>query len=192
MEFKSMQKWRVQQDLNISDSKYKRIERTVIKRHFNEDWIDEHLANNGKLVTYLKLEFVEWIKDVYFNKEKFYLDAEIEFFKKQIKRLENELNVPHYEFEYDDLSLKDLRKYFYKSKNTIGVAINKMEKRTKKSFKYVKDGKVIINKNGVKWLSEKYFRKNYLKQLEFYKFQLQNLKRKKYGYKELEYIFFDN
>ena len=90
MEFRSMQKWRVQWDLNISDSKYKRIERTVINRHFNEDWIDEHLANNGKLVTYLKLEFVEWIEDVYFNKEKLYLDAEIEFFKKQIKRWENE------------------------------------------------------------------------------------------------------
>ena len=97
-----------------------------------------------------------------------------------ILRLEDELNFPHDEFEYEDISLKDLRKYFDKSKDVIGVAVNKMEKRNDKSFKYIKDGKVMINKEGVKRLSEKYFRKKHLSQLEFYKLELQNVKKKKW------------
>ena len=76
-----------------------------------------------------------------------------------------------------------------KSKDVIGVAVNRMEKRNDKSFKYIKDGKVMINKEGVKWLSEKYFRKKYLSQLEFYKLELQNVKRKRNGYKELKIYY---
>lgn len=189
MEFKSMEKWRVMQMYNMSERQYKRLEARIIKRHLNEDWIIKYLASNGEWVTYLKLELVEWLKNVYFNREKFYLDAEIDFFKKQILRLEDELNFSHSEFEYEDIVLKDLREYFNKSKNVIGVAVNRMEKRNDKSFKYIKDGKVMINKEGVKWLSEKYFRKKYLSQLEFYKLELQNVKRKRNGYKELKIYY---
>ena len=189
MEFKSMEKWRVMQMYNMSERQYKRLEARIIKRHLNEDWIIKYLASNGEWVTYLKLELVEWLKNVYFNREKFYLDAEIDFFKKQILRLEDELNFSHSEFEYEDIALKDLREYFNKSKNVIGVAVNRMEKRNDKSFKYIKDGKVMINKEGVKWLSEKYFRKKYLSKLEFYKLELQNVKRKRNGYKELKIYY---
>lgn len=64
-----------------------------------------------------------------------------------------------------------------------------MEKRNGKSFKYTENGKVMINKEGVKWLSERYFRKSYLRQLEFYKLELQNVKRKRNGYKELKLFY---
>ena len=47
-----------------------------------EDWIYLRVAGNGDVIEYLKLEFVYWLKEVYFNKEKFYLDLEIEFFDK--------------------------------------------------------------------------------------------------------------
>lgn len=65
-----------------------------------------------------------------------------------------------------------------------------MEKRTNQSFKYSKDGKVIISKDGVKWLSENYFRKYYLKKLEFYKLELQNVKRKRNGLKEYSIFYY--
>lgn len=185
MEFKSMEKWRVLQKFNMSEKQYKRLVKRLKRRHPNERWIDEHFAQNGERVVYLKLEFVEWIEEVYFNNNLFYLDAEINFFRKQILRLEGELNFPHNEFEYNDISLYDLRNYFNKSKNAIGVAVNRMVKRINQSFKYLKDGKVIIFKEGVKWLSENYFRKNYLKKLEFYKLELQNVKRNRNGLKDI-------
>ncbi len=163
MEFKSMEKWRVLQKFNMSEKQYKRLVKRLERRHPNERWIDEHFAQNGERVVYLKLELVEWIEEVYLNNNLFYLDAEIVFFKKQILRLEDELNFPHNKFEYKDISLYDLRSYFNRSKNVIGVAVNRMEKRNNQSFKYLKDGKVIISKEGVKWLSENYFREDYLK-----------------------------
>ena len=118
----------------------------------------------------------EWKERMHINKEKFYLDLEIEFFEKQIKRLESELNISPYQFKYNDTSLKDLRLYFNKSKNAIGRAVNEMQKHNKFSYKYIKDGKVMISKDGVKWLAEKYFRKAYLKDLELYKLELQERK----------------
>lgn len=191
MEFKSMEKWGVLQKFNMKERQYKRLVKRLERRHPNERWVDEHFAQNGERVVYLKLEFVEWIEEVYFNNNNiFYLDAEINFFRKQILRLENELHFTHNEFEYKDISLYDLRSYFNKSKNTIGVAVNRMEKRTNQSFKYLKDGKVIISKKGVKWLSENYFRKDYLKKIEFYKLELQNVKRKRNGLKEYSIFYY--
>lgn len=190
MEFKSMEKWHVLQKFNMNERQYRRLVKRLERRHPNERWVDEHFAQNGERVVYLKLELVEWIEEVYFNSNLFYLDAEINFFRKQIIRLEEELNFPHNEFEYKDISLFDLRIYFNKSKNAIGVAVNRMEKRTNQSFKYSKDGKVIISKDGVKWLSENYFRKYYLRKLEFYKLELQNVKRKRNGLKEYSIFYY--
>lgn len=176
MEFKSMEKWRVQRDLNLTEVQLDNVIRRVGRRHPLEDWINIRVASNGDVVEYLKLEFVYWLKEVYFNKEKYYLDLEIEFFERQIKRLESELNIFPYEFKYEDTSLKDLRSYFNKSKNAIGRAVDQMNRQTNSSYKYFKDGKVMITKEGVKWLAEKYFRKAYLKDLELYKLELQERK----------------
>ena len=48
----------------------------------------------------------------------------------------------------------------------------------------------IFSKEGVKWLSENYFRKDYLKKLEFYKLELQNVKRKRNGLKEYSIFYY--
>lgn len=190
MEFKSMEKWHVLQKFNMSEKQYKRLVKRLERRYPNERWIDEDFAQNGERVVYLKLELVEWIEEVYFNSNLFYLDAEINFFRKRILRLEDELNFLHNEFEYKDISLYDLRSHFNRSKNAIGIAVNRMEKRNDKSFKYIKDGKAIISKEDVKWLSENYFRKDYLKKLEFYKLELQNVKRKRNGLKEYNIFYY--
>ena len=73
-----------------------------------------------------------------------------------------------------------MRDYFNRSKAAIGMAVQRMERRNSISFKYIKDGKVMISKEGVKWLTENYFRKAYLKDLELYKLTLQKEKKKLY------------
>lgn len=181
MEFKSVEKWRVQKDLNLTEVQLEKIIHRMIKRHPLENWVITRRANNGEKVVYLKLEFVNWLKEVYFNKEKYYLDLDIDFFERQILRLEEELNISHFNFDYPNQSLKDLRSYFNKSKNVIGVAVNKMNKQTNSSYKYIEDGKVMISKEGVKWLAEKYFRRAYLKDIENYKLELQKRKMQLYG-----------
>ena len=108
-----MEKWRVLQKFNMSEKQYKRLVKRLERRHPNERWIDEHFAQNGERVVYLKLELVEWIEEVYLNNNLFYLDAEIVFFKKQILRLEDELNFPHNEFEYKDISFLIIYIYLY-------------------------------------------------------------------------------
>ena len=72
-----MEKWRVLQKFNMSEKQYKRLVKRLERRHPNERWIDEHFAQNGERVVYLKLELVEWIEEVYLNNNLFYLDAEI-------------------------------------------------------------------------------------------------------------------
>ena len=183
MEFKLKMKWDVLREFKLTEEQFYNISKKMIKRHPYERWIIRKLAQNGERVVYVRVEYVEWLKEVYYS-NKYYLDAEIEFFQKQVLRLEQELNISHYDFNYKDMSLIDLRAYFGKSKNAIGVAVNRMEKRSNKSYKYIKDGKVIISKEGVKWLNEKYFRKQYLKDLEFYKIELQKRKRQLSGYPE--------
>lgn len=183
MEFKLKMKWDVLREFKLTEEQFYNISKKMIKRHPYERWIIRKLAQNGERVVYVRVEYVEWLKEVYFS-NKYYLDAEIEFFQKQVLRLEQELNISHYDFNYKDMSLVDLRKYFGKSKNAIGVAVNRMEKRNNKSYKYIKEGKVMISKEGVKWLNEKYFRKQYLKDLEFYKIELQKRKRQLSGYPE--------
>ena len=183
MEFKLKMKWDVLREFKLTEEQFYNISKKMIKRHPYERWIIRKLAQNGERVVYVRVEYVEWLKEVYFS-NKYYLDAEIEFFQKQVLRLEQELNISHYDFNYKDMSLVDLREYFGKSKNAIGVAVNRMEKRNSKSYKYIKDGKVMVTKEGVKWLNEKYFRKQYLKDLEFYKIELQKRKRQLSGYPE--------
>ena len=183
MEFKLKMKWDVLREFKLTEEQFYNISKKMIKRHPYERWIIRKLAQNGERVVYVRVEYVEWLKEVYFS-DKYYLDAEIEFFQKQVLRLEQELNISHYDFNYNDMSLVDLRAYFGKSKNAIGVAVNRMEKRNNKSYKYIKDGKVMVSKEGVKWLNEKYFRKQYLKDLEFYKIELQKRKRQLSGYPE--------
>ena len=183
MEFKLKMKWDVLREFKLTEEQFYNISKKMIKRHPYERWIIRKLAQNGERVVYVRVEYVEWLKEVYYS-NKYYLDAEIEFFQKQVLRLEQELNISHYDFNYKDMSLIDLRAYFGKSKNAIGVAVNRMEKRNCESYKYIKDGKVMVSKEGVKWLNEKYFRKQYLKDLEFYKIELQKRKRQLSGYPE--------
>ena len=105
MEFKSLEKWRVQNKFSISEKDLDVIIQRMIKRHPLEEWVYSYLAPNGQYNSYLKLEFVEWLEEVHFNKDDYYLDAEIKFFKKQISRLEKELSIPPKETRYNEMTI---------------------------------------------------------------------------------------
>ena len=180
MEFKSLEKWRVQKNLSITEKQLDLAIDRMIKRHPLENWIQKRIANNGEVNVYLKLEFVNWLNEVYFSKE-YYLDAEIRFFEKQISRLEEELNISHKELDVKDMSPKELSIYFDKSINTVHKGIERMRKRAGIEPDWFKNGRIIVPKEGVIWLSKNYFRKAYLNEIELYKLELQKYKRKLYA-----------
>ena len=180
MEFKSQEKWRVQKNFSISEKDLDLAIRRMIKRHPYEKWIQKRIASNGEKVVYLKLEFVKWLEEVYFNKDKYYLDAEIDFFRKQVVRLEEELNIPHKEFNYQAMTVRDLCRFFDRELPAIYIAIKRWRQCVSMKKEFLEDGRLIIPSEGVKWLNENYFRKAYLKDLEFYKLELQKRKKELY------------
>lgn len=180
MEFKSQEKWRVQKKFSLTEEELDLAIRRMIKRHPYENWIHERIESNGERVVYLKVEFINWLEDVYFNKDKYYLDADIDFFRRQVVRLESELSIPHKEFNYQAMTVRELCDYFDKSLSAVYMAIRRLRQSVSFPKNFQDDGKLIIPPEGVRWLSENYFRKAYLKELEFYKLELQKIKRNNY------------
>ena len=170
MEFKLQEKWRVEQELSLSSSQMDKAIHKMIKRHPLESWVQVKYSLNGEKIIYLRLEFVNWLKEDY-------LDLEIKFFKKQISRLEKELNISPREIEYKDLTIKELCSFFSKGQKTIWSGVSRMCKYYDASLKYVKNKKTYVSSSGVKWLNENYFRNDYLMDLELYKLELQKKKR---------------
>ena len=93
------------------------------KLHYFENWIYYKLGPSSDLIVFFNLEFVDWLKEVYFNKQGFYLDREINFLEKQILDMESELNISHFEKVYPYLNVKELEGYFNKSNSSILKAI---------------------------------------------------------------------
>ena len=158
---------------NLSEEQLKRIIKKMIKRHPYEKWVRKKFAQNGQVITLLATEFVLWLEKVYFNKSKYYLDLEIDFFEFRIRDLEKELNITPRKEHYQDMNITELMNYFDKSRNSIDVAVHKMVKELGSDIKYKQNNVVIIKASGVKWLNEKYYRKSYLKNLEIYKLMLE-------------------
>jgi len=159
-------RWYVEKELNLTSRQLDRAIKKMQKRHPTENWIYVREPNNNQRTEYCSLEFVEWLKDVYLRKDKYYLDLEIAFYEKQIKRLEDALNISHNEIKYSDMTKKEMMEFFDKDVNNIEVAISKMCKRYRSDMKYVVDGIIFIKAEGVKYINEKYYRKSYLKYLE--------------------------
>ncbi len=65
--------------------------------------------------------------------------------------------------------------YFWKTRNSVDVAIHKMVKVLGEDVRYRKENKVMIKDYGIKWLDQKYYRLSYLNYLENYKLKLDEL-----------------
>lgn len=152
--------------LNVSKKQMDKAIKVMEKYHYFENWI-RHRLGPTNLIVLFNLEFIDWLKEVYFNKNGFFLDREIHFLNARIKDLENELGISHYEKVYPSLNVKGLQEYFSKSNSSILKAIERMNKKL--DCKCYKDGNLYITPTGVKWLDQNYYRKSYLKELLEYK-----------------------
>ena len=165
----------VEKRFSLTRKQLNRIADHIKKRHPLEIWTCSKYFK-GKREIIINEECIEWLQEVYFNKSKHYLELEIDFYKKQIKKLEQELKIPPMENEYYDMSMSSMRYYLPKSKSAISVAVHRLQKQFPYSVKYSKNDYVVIKKEGIKWLFEHYWKKEYLLLLESYKHKLENIK----------------
>lgn len=113
---------------------------------------------------------------VYFQKEKSLTDADIEFFEDRIKQYEELLKMEHDENWWNkDMDIKQLCKYFNREEITIRKAIKRMCDNGLEEYKYLVNNKVVILKEGVKWICKNVFKQKYLELLEKYKMELTEL-----------------
>lgn len=173
MNKKFQDRWYVEKELNLTPRQLDRAIEKMKLRHPKENWIYVREPSNNQITMYCSLEFVEWLKDVYLRKDKYYLDLEIAFYEKRIKEMEEELNIPHHVLEYNDMTKKEMMDYFGKNRNNIEVAISKMCSRYSNDMKFVSGDTTMIKAEGIKFINEKYYRKSYLEYLENLKHSLE-------------------
>ncbi len=121
---------------------------------------------------YILTEGFYWLIDVYFQREKSMIDADIDYFNTRIKLYEDLLKVTPKFFWNNDMFVYELPNYFKRVPGTIKNYIIKMNKETDSRYKYYENGKVKISKEGIEWLCKNCFKQKYLELLEEYKMEL--------------------
>ena len=145
----------------------------MLKKHPTCRWRSEKVRSRKYFIL---VEGYEWIKFVYFEKEKSLIDADVEFFETRIELYENLLKVEHNENWWnEDMNIKQLEKYFNRTEYSIRKAIKKMCDNGFSSYKYLNNNKVVISNRGVEWICKNVFKQKYLELLEKYKMKLTEL-----------------
>ena len=145
----------------------------MLEKHTTCRWRSEKVRSRKYFIL---VEGYDWIKFVYFEKEKSLIDADVEFFETRIKLYEDFLKVEHNENWWnEDMDIKQLCKYFDRKEITIRKAIKKMCDNGFENYKFSIDGKVVISSKGVEWLCKNVFKQKYLELLEKYKMELTEL-----------------
>lgn len=176
MESKKMTLESCRQRLDVDEKKFNKIISTLKHRRTTEDWIRNQVSSTGNIITWISLEGVLWIEQVYFRDGGYYLDAEIMFELQQINRLENELSHSHKIFQFQDSTVPELSQVFGVSRSSIMSKIGLMESLGYSHYKYTKSGIMYITSKGVEWMATKY-KDYYFKCLNDYKHILQKEKR---------------
>lgn len=142
----------------------------MLKKHPTCRWRSERLKSKKYFI--LDEGYV-WLLQVYFNKEKSLIDADVEFFEDRIKQYEELLGLEHDENWWDDdMDIKQLCKYFNRKEITIRKAINKMCDSGLSEYKSYTDEKAVISCKGVEWICKNVFKQKYLELLEKKKMEL--------------------
>ena len=145
----------------------------MLKKHPTCRWRSEKIKSNNYFVL---IEGFAWLQQVYFQKEKSFTDADVEFFEDRIKQYEELLKIEHEEnWCNEDMDIKQLCKYFNREEITIRKAIKRMCDNGLEEYKYLVNNKVVILKEGVKWICKNVFKQKYLELLEKYKMELTEL-----------------
>ena len=142
----------------------------MLKKHPTCRWRSEKIRSRKYFVL---IEGYEWLKRVYFQKEKSVIDADVDFFETRIKLYEDFWKVEHNENWWnEDMDVKQLCKYFNRKDITVRKAIKKMCDSGFEEYKVLVNGKVMISSKGVEWICKNVFKQKYLKLLEKYKMEL--------------------
>ena len=142
----------------------------MLKKHPTCRWRSEKIRSRKYFVL---VEGYAWLNQVYFQKEKSLIDADIDFFEDRIRQYEKLLNIEHNENWWNgDMDIRQLCEYFNKKDITVRKAIKKMCDSGFEKYKYLINNKVIISSKGVEWLCKNVFKHKYLELLEKYKMEL--------------------
>ena len=142
----------------------------MLKKHPTCRWRSEKIRSRKYFVL---IEGYEWLKHVYFQKEKSLIDADVDFFENRIKLYEEFLKVDHNENWWnEDMNIKQLCKYFNRKDITVRKSIKKMCDCGLSEYKFLINNKVIISKEGVEWICKNVFKQKYLELLEKQKMEL--------------------
>lgn len=145
----------------------------MIKKHPTCRWRSEKIRSRKYFVL---VEGYYWLTQVYFQKEKSLIDADIDFFKLRIKQYEELLKIEHNENWWNEnMDIKQLCKYFNRQDITVRKAIKKMCDSVGGEYKFLVNNKVIISSKGVEWICKNVFKHKYLELLEKYKMKLTEL-----------------
>ena len=145
----------------------------MLKKHPTCRWRSEKVRSTKYFIL---VEGYEWIKRVYYEKEKSLIDADIDFFETRIKLYEDFLKVEHNENWWnEDMDIKQLENYFNRAESSIRKAIKKMCDNGFSNYKYIDNNKGIISRKGVEWICKNVFKQKYLELLEKYKMELTEL-----------------
>ena len=119
----------------------------MIKKHPSCRWRSERVKNKKYFVL---IEGYYWLLNVYFQKERSLIDADVNFFEERIKQYEDLLKIEHNDNWWnEDMDIKQLEKYFDKTDSSIRKAIKKMCDSGFEEYKFLVNNKVIISKEGV-------------------------------------------
>ena len=145
----------------------------MLKKHPTCRWRSEKLKSKKYFI--LDEGYV-WLLQVYFNKEKSLIDADVEFFEDRISQYEELLKIQHNEnWLNEDMDIKQLCEYFDRRDITVRKAIKKMCKSGFIEYKFLVNNKVVVSSRGVEWLCKDVFKQKYLELLEKYKMELTEL-----------------
>ena len=153
----------------------------MLKKHPTCRWRSEKIRSRKYFIL---IEGYYWLLNVYFQKEKALIDADINFFEDRIKLYEELLKVEkNKNWWNEDMDIKQLCKYFDRKEITIRKSIKKMCDNGFENYKILINNKVVIFSNSVEWLCKNIFKQKYLELLEKYKMELTEL------YVEKGYIY---
>ena len=139
----------------------------MLKKHPTCRWRSEKVKSKKYFI--LDEGYV-WLIQVYFNKEKSLIDADVDFFEDRIRQYEELLKIQHDENWWnEDMDIKQLCNYFNRKENSVRKAIKRMWDNGFEQYKFLVDGKVVISSKGVEWICKNVFKQKYLELLEKYK-----------------------
>ena len=157
----------------ISNMDLRKAIDVMLEKHPTCRWRSEKIRSRKYFVL---IEGYYWLTQVYFQKEKSLIDADIDFFKLRIKQYEGLLKVEHIENCWnEDMNIKQLCRYFDRKDITVRKAIKKMCDSGFEEYKFLVDNKVVISSKGVEWICKNVFKHKYLELLEKYKMKLTEL-----------------